>query len=60
MAQQQINVGVSPNDNTGDPLRDAFIKANSNFTDSEDRLGSLEAPLIKVIPILLSKLLILV
>lgn len=26
-----INVGVSPNDGSGDPLRTAFQKANANF-----------------------------
>ena len=33
MAQQTINIGTSPNDGTGDPLRNAFNKANLNFTD---------------------------
>lgn len=33
MAQQIINVGTQPNDKTGDPLRTAFEKANSNFTE---------------------------
>ncbi|KGP42018.1 hypothetical protein [Morganella morganii] len=28
---QKINVGAKPDDGTGDTLRDAFIKANSNF-----------------------------
>lgn len=31
--QQVINVGTGPNDHTGDPLRNAFIKTNSNFTE---------------------------
>ena len=31
MAIKTINVGVKPNDGTGDPNRDAFIKANENF-----------------------------
>jgi len=26
-----INTGTVPNDGTGDPLRDAFVKTNSNF-----------------------------
>lgn len=26
-----INIGTSPNDGTGDPIRDAFSKVNSNF-----------------------------
>jgi hypothetical protein len=30
MAQQPVNVGASPNDGTGDLLRDAFIKLNAN------------------------------
>ena len=33
MAQQTIGVGQFPNDSTGDPLRDAFIKINDNFTE---------------------------
>lgn len=33
MAQQQINIGVLPNDGTGDPLRVAFQKINQNFTE---------------------------
>ena len=33
MAQQIINVGILENDQTGDTLRDAFIKINTNFTD---------------------------
>lgn len=31
--QQVINVGVTANDKTGDPLRTAMQKTNSNFTD---------------------------
>ena len=30
---QTINVGAAPNDGTGDDLRDAFIKVNSNFSN---------------------------
>jgi hypothetical protein len=33
MAQETINIGTSPNDGTGDPLRNAFNKANLNFTE---------------------------
>lgn len=29
---QAINVGLAPNDKKGDPLRDAFVKANLNFS----------------------------
>ena len=32
MAQQYIDVGSSANDGQGDPLRTAFQKTNSNFT----------------------------
>lgn len=31
MAITGINVGTLPNDNTGDSIRDAFVKANNNF-----------------------------
>jgi hypothetical protein len=43
MAITNINVGTTPNDGTGDPIRDAFIKCNDNFTDldttKQDNLG---------------------
>ena len=34
MAQQTINIGTVANDNTGDPLRDAFDKVNDNFDEA--------------------------
>ncbi len=34
MAYQFINVGTAPNDNTGDTLRNAFLKVNNNFSSS--------------------------
>lgn len=40
--QQTINVGTSPNDGTGDPVRDAFIKVNENFDELYERLESPE------------------
>lgn len=33
MTQQLINIGQSPNDNTGDTIRDAFNFTNNNFTE---------------------------
>ena len=33
MAQEIIGIGISANDNTGDPLRTAFTKINDNFTE---------------------------
>lgn len=33
MVQQTINIGASPNDGSGDPLRTAFDKTNSNFNE---------------------------
>ena len=33
MPQQVINIGSSPNDGTGDPLRTAFEKCNDNFDE---------------------------
>lgn len=33
MSQQHINVGTSPNDGTGDTLRDSQIKAEANFSE---------------------------
>jgi hypothetical protein len=39
MAQENINVGTTANDGTGDKVRDAFIKVNSNFTELYDDGG---------------------
>lgn len=38
MAQQEINVGTSANDGQGDPIRTAFTKCNTNFTQLFDRV----------------------
>jgi hypothetical protein len=41
MARKPINIGISPNDRTGDPLRTAFGKINDNFVeiyDAADRI----------------------
>ena len=42
MAREIINTGTTPNDGTGDKLRNAFIKVNSNFaevyTDKVDKV----------------------
>lgn len=47
MAKQVINVGINANDGTGDPIRDAFVKVNDNFTElySDDTgdVGSITA-----------------
>lgn len=42
MAKQTINIGSSANDGTGDPLRDAFDKANDNFTELYDRTHAIQ------------------
>ena len=39
MARQNINVGTTPNDGTGDTLRDATIKTNDNFTEVYNTFG---------------------
>lgn len=39
MAKQNINVGATPNDRSGDSLRSAFQKINSNFTELYTALG---------------------
>lgn len=36
MAKQTIGIGSAPNDGTGDTIRDAFDKANDNFTELYD------------------------
>lgn len=41
MAQQEIGVGAVAGDNTGDPLRTAFVKVNENFTEVYGTLGTL-------------------
>lgn len=33
MAREIINVGSAPNDGTGDPIRNAYIKCNNNFAE---------------------------
>lgn len=38
MAQQLINIGASPNDGQGDPIRTAFIKCNTNFSELYNRV----------------------
>lgn len=37
MAREVINIGTAPNDGTGDPLRTAFTKCNSNFAEVYSR-----------------------
>ena len=39
MAQQTINIGASPNDGTGTPLRTSFDYCNLNFTELYTALG---------------------
>ena len=39
MARQQINIGTSANDGTGDPLRTAFDKINDNVSEIYTNLG---------------------
>lgn len=43
MSIKTINVGAVQNDGTGDPLRDAFVKANENFAELEGSVGSVSA-----------------
>lgn len=38
MALQVINVGNTPNDGTGDPIRTAYTKCNNNFAELYSRL----------------------
>jgi len=40
MSQLTINIGSAPNDTTGDPLRTAFTKVNSNFTELYSAMGA--------------------
>lgn len=43
MAIILINVGAAPNDGTGDPNRDAWIKANANFVFLESQINDTAA-----------------
>ena len=43
MAKQNINIGSSANKGDGDPLRTAFTKINSNFTELYDRAVNTDA-----------------
>lgn len=40
MSQQLINIGSSPNDGTGDSIRDSFTKTNDNFTELYSKIRS--------------------
>ena len=40
MAKSTINLGTTPNDRTGDTLRDAGTKVNSNFSELYTALGN--------------------
>lgn len=39
MAKKLVDTGLQPDDNTGDPLRDAFNKINDNFNEVYSSLG---------------------
>jgi hypothetical protein len=41
MAKQIINIGQTPNDRTGDPLRSAFEKINGNFDELYQSVSNL-------------------
>jgi len=42
MSQQIIIVGATANDRTGDPIRDAFRKANANFSELYDAVAAID------------------
>jgi hypothetical protein len=44
MAQQIIDVGLSPNDELGDPIRTSFQKTNANFTELYNQGGGQASP----------------
>ena len=44
MTKKIINIGASPNDGTGDPLRNAFEKSNDNFNELYLALGDANNP----------------
>lgn len=47
MAQKTLDIGTTANSRTGDPLRDAMIKVNDNFTELYSSIGAIttETPL---------------
>jgi hypothetical protein len=46
MAKQTINIGTTANDRTGDPLRTAFTKTNSNFTELYANVATLNSSVV--------------
>ena len=44
MAKQDINIGIVANDGTGDDLRTAMLKINSNFTEVYQKVGLVNDP----------------
>lgn len=44
MTKQTINVGVTANDGSGDPIRIAFQKTNSNFNELYDSIDGISIP----------------
>jgi hypothetical protein len=44
MAREVINVGAAPNDGTGDPIRTAYIKCNTNFGELYARVQTTPPP----------------
>ena len=40
MSKLEVNIGTTPNDSTGDTLRDAFEKVNLNFNEVYDTFGN--------------------
>lgn len=40
MSKQTINIGLTANDKSGDPLRTAFEKVNANFTELYAAVGA--------------------
>ena len=40
MSQQTINIGLNPNDRSGDLIRTAFDKVNQNFTELYSAIGA--------------------
>ena len=43
-----INIGASPNDGTGDPLRTAFQKTNDNFDTMSSNVANAEIYVVSI------------
>lgn len=46
---EYVNIGEEANDGTGDTIRAAFEKVNTNFEDIDEALGDIETVLTEIL-----------